>query len=184
MKTLKRLSNAIIAGRFNNENYRQRRAYYDVEIETSPRFCSYGEIGYKVYVYEKGLHEHTLSYDWEKKELTIDDLPYQDAINLDYLEEHSISKQNDEPVWSGCLRSVELECYTDAGGDMFITLEAPTKDQLQDYIDNFDIDEEVALWWPNGCPGNGVPFANMREHYNDLEDYLKWLQGICNKMPY
>lgn len=184
MKTLKRLSNAIITGRFNNENYRQRRAYYDVEIETCPLFCSYGEIGYKVYVYEDGHHERTLSYDWEKKELTIDDLPYQDAINLDYLEEHSILKQNDEPVWSGYLRSVELECYTDAGGDMLITLEAPTKEQLQDYIDNFDIDEEVALWWPNGRPGNGVPFANMREHYNDLEDYLKWLQGICNKMPY
>lgn len=184
MKTLKRLSNAIIAGRFNNENYRQRRAYYDVEIETCPLFCSYGEIGYKVYVYEDGQHEHTLSYDWEKKELTIDDLPYQDAINLDYLEEHSILKQNDEPVWSGYLRSVELECYTDAGGDMLITLEAPNKEQLQDYIDNFDIDEEVALWWPNGRPGNGVPFANMREHYNDLEDYLKWLQGICNKISY
>lgn len=184
MKTLKRLSNAIIAGRFNNENYRQRRSYYDVEIETSPLFCSYGEIGYNVYVYEDEHHEHTMSYDWEKKELTIDDIPYKDAINIEYLDEHSILKQNDEPVWSVYPRSVELECYTDAGGDMFINLEAPTKEQLQDYIDNFDIDEEVAIWWPNGQPGNGVPFANMREHYNDLEDYLKWLQDICNKMPY
>lgn len=183
-KYLMRLSSAVISGRFNSENYRLRKAYHGREIQTTPLFCSYGEIGYSVNVYDNGRHEHTLEYDWEQKKLHIDGIRYKDAINLEYLDEKGLLCRCDEPVWQNHPYSVELECYTDAGGDMIIDLEELTKAQLQDYIDNFDIDEEVALWWSNGKPGNGVPFANMREHYNDLEDYLKWLQGICNKMPY
>lgn len=183
-KYLTRLSNAIINDRFNSDNYRQRKAYHGKEIQTTPLFCSYGEIGYSVDVYDDEQHAHRLQWDWEKKELSIDGRQYQHAINLDYLDAKSVLCCNEGPVWENHPYSVELECYTDAGSDMLIALEEPTREQLQDYIDNFDIDEEVSIWWPNGRPGNGVPFDNMREHYNDLEDYLKWLQGICNKMPY
>lgn len=184
MKILKRLSNAIIANKFNSEKYCQRKSYHGVEIETSPLFCSYGEIGYKVCVYEDGEHKHTLSYDWELKKLTIDELPYKDAFNLSYLEDNGLTKQNSSPVWENYPRSVELECYTEAGGDMLIDLEEPTRERMQEYIDGFDINHEVAIWWPDGKPGRGVPFANMREHWDDLEDWLKWLQRVCDKMPY
>ena len=183
-KYLMRLSNAIISGRFNNENYRQRKSYYGREIQATPLFCSYGEIGYSVAVYDNGHHEHTLEFDWEMKKLSIEDMPYKYAINLEYLDREGVSCCSDSHVWDNHPHSVELECFTDAGGDMIIDLEKPTQAQLQGYIDDFDIDKEVALWWPNGKPGNGVPFANMREHWNDLENYLKWLQGICDKMPY
>jgi hypothetical protein len=52
-------------------------------------------------------------------------------------------------------------------------------------IDNFDINEEVFKWWPDGRKGNGVPFDNIKEHYEDYEAWLQWLQTeICDKMPY
>jgi hypothetical protein len=91
--------------------------------------------------------------------------------------------------WNGqtCDRfpfSVELESYTKAGGDMIIYLEVCDKEHLQEYIDTYDINQEVIGWWTDGIKGNGVPFDNIRDHYNDLEDWLNWMQGICNNMPY
>lgn len=183
-KLLKRLCTAIIDGRFNPDKYCQRKSYYDVELETMPLFASYGRIGYKIAVYQDGNHLHSLSYDWELSKLTIDGMPYQDAINLIYLAEKDINKINDEVIWDNYPRSVELECYTDAGGDMIIDLTEPTKEKLQEYIDDFDINAEVMLYWSSGKPTNGVPFNNIKEHYEDYEYYLKWLQTICDKMPY
>ncbi len=78
---------------------------------------------------------------------------------------------------------VELELYTDAGGDMIFSLEEPSKEKLQEYIDNFDINEEVVIWWPNGQRGMGVPFDNVADHYYDLRKYLNYLQKICDDMP-
>ena len=80
--------------------------------------------------------------------------------------------------------SVELECYTNGGGDIIISLNEPSKDCLQEYIDNFDINMEVILWWPNGERGNGVPFVNIRDHYNDYEEWLDKMQEICDMLPY
>lgn len=181
-KYLKRLCNAILADKFNEKKFRERRSYFGTEIQTQPLFCSYGTIGFTVTVFADIQHE--VKYDWEMNELTIDDAPYKDVINILYLADNDINKQNKEPVWSYAPRSVELECYTDGGEDMFIDLEEPTKEKLQEYIDNFDIDENVSMWWQNGQPGRGVPFSNMKEHYEDYEDYLKWLQKVCDKMPY
>lgn len=178
-KLLKRLCNAIMNGRFNPDRYWQRKSYYDVELETH---ASFEQI--EVSVYKDDRHEHTLKYDWGLKKLTIDDQPYKDAINLLYLEDNDVHTASDQPVWKNHPRSVELECYTDAGGDMLIPLEEPTKEKLQDYIDNFDINAEVLLWWQDGKPGNGVPFDNVMDHYRDYEEWLKWLQKVCNKMPY
>ena len=80
--------------------------------------------------------------------------------------------------------SVELESYTKAGGDMTLTIEVCDKEHLQEYIDNFNINAEVVLWWSNGEKCGGVPFDNIKQHYEDLEDWLNWLQEICNGMPY
>lgn len=80
--------------------------------------------------------------------------------------------------------SAELESYTSAGGDMIISMEELSKEKLQEYIDGFDINYEVVIWWQNGKKGNGVPFDNIKQHYEDLEDWLNWLQKICDNMPY
>ena len=65
-----------------------------------------------------------------------------------------------------------------------ISLGKVRKKNLQEYIDNFDINENVLLWWPHGRPGKGVPFNNVKEHYEDYEAFLEMLQKACDKMPY
>ena len=181
-KYLKRLCNAILDGRFNEHNYSQRKSYYGVEIQVTPLFASYGEIGFTVQVYAE--EQYTVKYDYELKDLTINERPYQHVFNLLYLEANGIRKTSEDSVWENFPDSVELECRTEAGGDMIINLEEPTKEELQNYIDDFDINEEVLLWWFEDSRDRGVPFSNIRDHYNDYEDYLKWLQKICDKMPY
>lgn len=103
--------------------------------------------------------------------------------NIEHLSENDIIWRPDfgESAFSG-----ELECYTPAGEDMFITLEVVDKEHLQDYINNFDINENVSLWWPHGekAEGMGVPFDNMKEHYEDYEEWLTGLQEVCDGMPY
>lgn len=173
-KYLKRLCNAIIAGRFNDENYRQKRRWNGKDIMTEPLFSSYGRIGFTVAVYEYYDHFCTIQYDAELNQLSIDDTPWKDYINLLYLEDFDITDNG----------GGEIECFTDAGEDMIITLDKVRKKNLQDYIDEFDINEEVLLWWQNGKPGKGVPFSNVKEHYEDYEKYLKRLQKICDKMPF
>ncbi len=91
---------------------------------------------------------------------------------------------NGDCGWDNKPFSAELESYTKAGGDMIINLEELSKDCLQEYIDDFNINYEVVSWWQDGKKGNGVPFDNIKEHYDDVEDWLKWLQTICDKMPY
>ena len=171
-KYLKRLCKAILAGRFNYENYLNKGYWNGVEIQTMPLFCSYGIIGFTATICAETKYE--IEYDWEMKELTIDDEPWKEFINLNYLERNDIYSCGDE----------EFETYTDAGEDMIINLEEPTKKQLQKYIDEFDINYNVSIWWPNGEKGKGVPFDNMKEQYEDYEAYLKRLQKVCNKMPF
>ncbi len=173
-KYLKRLCKAILEGRFNDENYRTRRSWYGKDIMTEPLFCSYGKIGFTIIVYENYDQFCTISCDFDLGKLTIDDTPWKEYINLLYLEDFDITDNG----------GGELECYTDAGEDMIITLDKVRKKNLQEYIDNFDINEEVLLWWQDGRPGKGVPFANVKEHYEDYEAYLEKLQKACDKMPY
>lgn len=173
-KYLKRLCNAILEYRFNEEKYRQKRSWYGKDIMTEPLFCSYGKIGFTIIVYENYDQFCTISCDFDLGKLTIDDTPWKEYINLLYLEDFDITDNGDG----------ELECYTDAGEDMIITLDKVRKKNLQEYIDNFDINEEVLLWWQDGRPGKGVPFANVKEHYEDYEAYLEKLQKACDMMPY
>lgn len=107
--------------------------------------------------------------------------------NIAYLEENDIMCI-DEDIWGDCYpQSVELETYTNAGEDMIIDLEEPSKAQLQEYIDNFDENENVLMWWRNGedmAHKHGVPFNDIRDHYNDYEEYINKLQEVCDGMPY
>ena len=171
---LKRLCNAILADRFNDENYRQKGYWYGKEIMTEPLFCSYGTIGFSVMVYENDRHFCTIEFDGDLSKLTIDDEPWRDYINELYLEIFGIKSNGNG----------ELECFTNAGEDMVIYLERVRKENLQQYINEFDINGIVLMWWEYGVRGNGVPFENIKEHYECYENYLKRLQKICNKMPF
>ncbi len=174
-KYLKRLCNAILKGRFNDENYRRRNSWYGREIDTQPLFCSYALIGFTVSVYNlNGSHFCDVKWDGDLKELTIDDVPWKEYLNILYLEDFGITSNGDG----------ELECYTDAGEDMIILLDKVRKKNLQEYIDNFDINERVLMWWSYGRQETGTPFANVKEHYEDYEAYLRKLQKVCSKMPY
>ena len=79
---------------------------------------------------------------------------------------------------------IELESYTDGGGDMIITIDVSDdwKQAFKDYVEEFDIDNEVSIWWPDGQPGTGVPFNNIRELYDDIDDWVKWLKDIIRIM--
>lgn len=70
---------------------------------------------------------------------------------------------------------------------MIIDLEEPTKEQLQKYINDFDVNENVIMWWRDGKDSaneNGVPFDNIRDHYEDYDAFIETLQAVCDKMPY
>lgn len=173
-KYLKRLCIAILEDRFNEKKYRQKRSWHGKDIQTKPLFCSYVKIGFTVSVYDCYSHFCTVQWDGNFEELTIDDTPWKEYLNILYLEDYDITNCGDN----------QLECYTDAGEDMIITLDKVRKKNLQEYIDNFDINEQVLLWWQDGRPRNGVPFANVKEHYEDYEAYLEKLQKACDKMPF
>lgn len=185
MKTyqyLKTICKNILNGKFDYRKYQSGKSYYGRNIQTQPFFCSYGTIGFTLTIENRT----EVQYDWEMKELTIDDKSYKFAINLEYLEDNDISLSS-ENVWDDEPNSVELECYTDAGEDMIIDLEKPTNGCLQKYINDFDVNEKVMAWWENGvnyAHSKGVPFDNIKEHYEDYECWLKELQIVCNGMPY
>lgn len=189
---LKLFCKNIKSGKFNDKKYRAQRSYYGHTIQTQPTFSSYGTIGYSVTIFWNGnTHDQVrLYYDWELNELDIEcntfgRWNYMDYINLLILDENSITKESNEPVWEDHPRSVELETYTDGGEDMIISLEEPTRESLQEYINNFDINETVMLWWREGedtARANGVPFDNIADHYGDYSDYLETLQAVCNQL--
>lgn len=172
----------ILNGKFDYRKYQSGKSYYGRNIQTQSLFCSYGTIGFTLSI--EGIGE--IQYDWEMKELTIDEKPYKYAINLEYLEDNDINLIS-ENVWDDEPNSVELETYTDAGEDMIIDLTEPSKEKLDKYIDDFDINENVMMWWREGedyAHSKGVPFDNIREHYEDYEDYIKWLKRVSKGMPY
>ena len=84
------------------------------------------------------------------------------------------------PAWDDEPHSVELNCHTGAGEDMYINLHNISADDLEEYVNDFDINENVSLWWENGQPGRGVPFNDQGEQVEDYEDYLAWLRDIID----
>lgn len=95
---------------------------------------------------------------------------------IDYLTENDVwCEREDDGCW-------EMSNYTSAGGDMYWTLDELSKDCLQEYIDGFDINDEVMLWW-HPTHENKTPFSNIKQHYEDVEEWLENLQEICDGMP-
>ena len=97
--------------------------------------------------------------------------------NKDFLENHDIyCDKMDDGGW-------ELESYTDGGGDQLIYIDNLTREELIEYLENYDVNEETNLWFPNGRPGNGVPFDNYKDLWDDIEDWRKWMLNIAKRMP-
>lgn len=72
-----RIVKAIKNGTFNYENYLNGGTYYGTPILTQPLHCSYGQIGYIVFIEDKP----EIKYDWEKKEIRV-----KSGINFDKVE--------------------------------------------------------------------------------------------------
>ena len=100
--------------------------------------------------------------------------------NRDYLERCEVSVG--KTPWDDKPFGAELECYTPAGEDMIVCLEELSAECLSDFLDDFDINEHVVEWWPNGVkdPSKGVPFDNIKEHYEDYEAWLEEMRGIVD----
>lgn len=86
------------------------------------------------------------------------------------------------PVWDEKPYSVELNTSTPAGEDMYIDLEKISIEALEEYINDFDIEYNVSLWWPDGQPGKGVPFDSQAEQVADYEEYLAGLRDIIDRI--
>jgi len=80
--------------------------------------------------------------------------------------------------------SFELESYTDAGGDMLIYVDELSRANLLRYIYDFDINNEVVIWWQNGADGKKTPFADIRQHYNDVENWCDWCEQVFEQLKY
>lgn len=102
---------------------------------------------------------------------------YKTDANKQYLESKYV-KVIPNDVDDGC---IDLENYTPEGGHMSIQLDRLTKANLQTFIDNYDINEEIRLWHNQL---ELTPFSNINDLYNDIEAWLNNLQTICDGMPY
>lgn len=97
--------------------------------------------------------------------------------NKNFLENHDIHcDKMDNGGW-------ELESYTDGGGDQLIYVDNLTREELVENLENYDVNYETSLWFPDGRPGRGVPFDNYKDLWDDIEDWRKWALGIAKRMP-
>ncbi len=104
--------------------------------------------------------------------------------NIAYLETKEIHYHG--KAWNDKPWSAELTCSTDAGGDMVINLEVLDPEHFYEYIDDFDIDEEIMLWWQSGKEAarqKGLPFDNIGDHYRDLQEWLDYLRAALEDWP-
>ena len=114
-----------------------------------------------------------------KEDIWFEQLPKEMQELLNMFEEKGLTWTNG-PVWEEKPFSVELNTSTPAGEDMYIYLEEISIEALEEYVNGFDINEEVSLWWQNGEPGPGVPFDNQAEQVADYEEYLAGLRDIID----
>ena len=96
--------------------------------------------------------------------------------NKEFLEDHDITCTECDNGW-------ELESYTDGGGDQIVYIDNLTREELVEYLQDYDVNEETNLWFPDGQPGKGVPFDNYKDLWDDIENWRKWMLGIAKRMP-
>ena len=76
---------------------------------------------------------------------------------------------------------IDLETWTNGGVNMFIYLDKDKSviEQLEDYINYFDIDEEIDLH--RESRDYRLAFT-VRESLSDFENYLEWLKDILKQL--
>lgn len=73
----------------------------------------------------------------------------------------------------------EVEMWTDGGVDMIINLQPFTKEEFIEYVDNFDIDEEIDLH----REGKDYKKAfTITESVKDFTDYHFHLKEVARKL--
>ena len=75
---ISRLCANIKNGKFNWEKYLVQRSYFGRTIAVIPLHCSYGQIGFSVYVPFSNLPE--IQYDWELKEILVGEVDYKEWL--------------------------------------------------------------------------------------------------------
>lgn len=81
-------------------------------------------------------------------------------------------------IWYGDDKTVELETWTDGGVNMHIILDNEKESylkQFENYINNFDIDEEIELHRQMKDYKNDF---TIRESLEDFEAYKEWLANV------
>lgn len=76
---------------------------------------------------------------------------------------------------------IDLETWTNGGVNMCIYLDKDKSvvEQLEDYVNYFDIDEEIDLH----REGRDYRLAfTIRESLTDFEDYLEWVKDILKQL--
>lgn len=101
--------------------------------------------------------------------------------NLEIFKKYDVSKINTEPIYEGYPQSAEMKLYTDAGENMVICLEEPTRDCLLQWIEEFDINDEVIKWWTSDSH-DSLPFENIKEHYEDYEKMIAKLLALADEL--
>ena len=101
--------------------------------------------------------------------------------NIKFLENYGVNYCGQ--AWDDKPFSAELDCYTNAGENIVVSLEDLTRDALVEYLNDFDINERVVMWWRDGKDPS-VPFNNVRDPYDDYEEWVDKMRSIANSMPY
>ena len=75
----------------------------------------------------------------------------------------------------------ELETWTDGGVNMFIFINKNEDilTQFKEYIENFDIDEEIDI---HRQDKDYKDMFTITESVDDFRNYVQWLRGILNNL--
>lgn len=180
-----KLSNYCVSSMDNNTIF----FYFNVEGEDALLFVEFWADEVKVAPVAQYCSPQGDLLEDEYEELTADEQDYLRkvcvyAMNADTLERSGVSVISKASEVQFGPFSAEIECYTPAGEDMIICLDELTSKCLSDYLDDFDINEHVVAWWPNGVkePSKGVPFDNIKKHYEDYEAWIARMRKIADSL--
>lgn len=99
--------------------------------------------------------------------------------NIEYLYKNDVYA-SEEPAWDYAPYSRELFYRTDGGGDFSICVEQLCRYEVIETLKSYDVNEECMLWWG----GRGVPFDNIKDLYDDIENWKNKFIEIAEGMPY
>ena len=92
---------------------------------------------------------------------------------IEYLEEKDVKVTKCDNGW-------ELENFTNKGGDQIIYLDELSKDELVEYLENFDVNEETLIHCQDH---SNIPFNNVGVLYNDIAEWCDDMLEIAYNIP-